>query len=101
MSQNSTTWMKADGDFICCGITKRSCHEIGEIVWIKLPEVGCDIKTDELVAVVESTKAAFDIYSPVSGKIVEVNQVLLGSLDPLNKDPEASGWLYKLLKTDI
>jgi glycine cleavage system H protein len=98
MSKNSTTWTDEDGEYIRCGITKRSCHEIGEIVWIQLPEIGSSVEKDELVAVVESTKAAFDIYSPISGKIIEVNHALFESLELLNKDPEASGWLFKCRK---
>ncbi len=96
MNTERTSWTKTEGAYTRCGITKRSCHEIGEIVWIELPKVGSKIKQGDLVAVVESTKAAFDIYAPISGVILEVNNTLLESIESLNKDPEGSGWLYKV-----
>ena len=91
-----TDWTQTEGPHTLCGITKQAVAEIGEIVWIELPEVGREIQAGDLVAVVESSKAAFDIYAPVAGTVVEVNTVIKSSLQPLNSDPEGHGWLYKL-----
>jgi glycine cleavage system H protein len=89
----SHEWIRVGRDGVgTVGITLHAQKELGEIVYIQLPKVGDHIKVDEEVAVLESTKAAADIYSPVSGKILSVN----GDLKAINTDPEGSGWIYTI-----
>ena len=93
---STTDWSRKEGEFTCCGITKKAIQEIGEIVFIELPEVGRAFQSGDLVAVVESTKAAFDIYASLAGTVVEVNSELQKSIQLLNSDPEGAGWIYKI-----
>ncbi|MCP5505292.1 MAG: glycine cleavage system protein GcvH [Chlamydiales bacterium] len=78
------------------GISKKAQEELGEIVYIELPEVGQKVKAGEEIAVLESTKAAVDIYSPVSGTITAVNEVLREDPSPLNQAPEEAGYLFEM-----
>lgn len=78
------------------GITSHAQKELGEIVYVEFPEVGTVVQAGDEVAVIESTKAAIDISSPVSGEIVEVNQALKTNPDLINKSPQAEGWLFKV-----
>jgi len=82
------------------GITKHALEEIGEVVFLKLPEVGEAFSAGEEVAILESTKAAVDLYAPLSGVVVGVNEAILDvegkGLDLLNLDPEEKGWLFKI-----
>jgi glycine cleavage system H protein len=82
------------------GITDHAQHELTDVVYVELPKVGAVVKAGDHIAVVESVKAASDIYSPVSGEVVEVNEAL--SADPalLNTDPYEKGWICKLKLTD-
>lgn len=93
----SHEWIQIDGEIGTVGITKYAQEELGEIVYVQLPTLGKKISTGEEVAVLESTKAAADIYAPVSGEIVEVNTSLQENVSSLNKDPEQEGWLFKIL----
>jgi glycine cleavage system H protein len=92
----SHEWIRREGDVAVVGITKKACKELGEIVYAELPEVGSKINKGDEVVVLESTKAAIDICSPVSGEVVEVNDRLKNSIKILNEDSEGSGWLYKI-----
>lgn len=83
------------------GITRYAQGELGEIVYIELPAVGREVKLGEEIAVLESTKAAADIYSPVSGVIVEINQALGLESEKINVAPETEGWLYKIRLTNL
>lgn len=78
------------------GISKKAQEELGEIVYVELPEVGQVVKTGEEIAVLESTKAAVDIYSPVSGKITSVNEKVKEDPSLLNNAPEGEGFLYEM-----
>lgn len=88
-------WIKVESKDATIGITKYAQKELGEIVFIELPKVGTKIKSGEEVAVLESTKAAADIYSPVSGEITEVNDKLKEDLSLINNSPESEGWIFK------
>jgi glycine cleavage system H protein len=81
------------------GITQHAQKELGEIVYVQLPQIGSELKAGEEVAVLESTKAAADIYSPLSGVITEINEELLENIDRLNEEPEKRGWLFKIKPT--
>ena len=78
------------------GITQFAQKELGDIVYVELPKPGKTVKAGEEVVVLESTKAAADVYSPVSGTIKEVNELLRTSSDLVNKSPEDKGWLFKI-----
>ena len=82
------------------GITDHAQQELSDVVFIELPKVGRVVKAEEACAVVESVKAAFDIYAPVSGKVIRVNPVLEKDPALVNKDPYAEGWFYALEAAD-
>ncbi len=88
-------WIQVNGDIGTVGITEHAQKELGEVVYVELPAVGKQAKAGQEIAVLESTKAAADIYSPVSGEIVEVNQ-----MPPINSSPEKEGWLFKIKLSD-
>ena len=92
----SHEWVKIDGDVAVVGVSDHAQQELGEIVYVELPEVGKEIAQKEEAAVLESTKAAADIYSPVSGTIVAVNDAVVDAPETVNEDAEGEGWLFKL-----
>lgn len=92
----SHEWVRLEGDEAVVGITDHAQAELTDIVFVELPAVGADIKAGAAVAVVESVKAASDIYAPVSGIICEVNDALASDPALVNTDPYGQGWLYKL-----
>lgn len=89
-------WIRLDNGVGVIGISSYAKKELGELVYVEFKEVGKKIKAGEEIAVLESTKAAADVYSPVSGTIVEVNEGLKKDLTPLNDFPEKEGWLIKI-----
>lgn len=97
---DSHEWIKIEGQVGMVGITKYATKELGEIVHIELPKLDSIVEAGDEVAVLESTKAAADIYSPVSGKIIANNERLKTDLSLLNKDPEGEGWLFKMKLED-
>ena len=78
------------------GVSAYAADQLGEVVYVELPEVGAEIVKGKEVSVVESVKAASDVFAPVSGEILEVNSDLEGSPEIVNESPEESGWIYKL-----
>ncbi len=88
-----------DGQFFV-GITDYAQSQLGDITYIELPEVGRTVEANEEVAVVESVKAASDVFAPVSGKVVEVNDALEAHPELINKDPLGQGWFFKLEDVD-
>lgn len=93
---DSHEWIQVDGEMGLVGISSHAQQELGEIVYIELPKVGKVVRAGDEVAVLESTKAAADIYSPVSGIIIRVNEILQVDVSSLNTDPENTGWLYEI-----
>jgi glycine cleavage system H protein len=89
-------WIKAEGDVATIGITAYAAGQLGDIVFVELPEVGKALKSGDNMAVVESVKAASDVYAPVSGEVTEVNAGLPDAPETVNADPEASGWFARL-----
>jgi glycine cleavage system H protein len=90
-------WIEDEGDgTIRVGITDHAQALLGDMVYVELPEVGREVEAGEECAVVESVKAASDVYSPVSGEIVEVNEALAEGPDLVNKDPYGEGWLFRI-----
>jgi len=92
----SHEWIEVENGIGIVGITEFAQHELGEIVYVELPPVGKKVKAGEEIAVLESTKAAADIYTPVSGEIVAINQQLHHSIDRINRAAESEGWLFKI-----
>jgi glycine cleavage system H protein len=89
-------WVKADGDIATIGITAYAAEQLGDVVYVELPDVGRSVKRGEAAAVVESVKAASDVYMPVSGEVVERNGAVEDRPQTVNEAPEASGWFVKL-----
>jgi len=92
----SHEWIKVDGDTGTVGITDHAQQELSDVVFVDLPKVGVKIVAGAVVAVVESVKAASDIYSPVSGEVTEVNADLVKKPELVNQDPYGAAWLYKI-----
>jgi glycine cleavage system H protein len=93
-------WIKLDGDTATIGITQHATEMLGDIVFVELPEIGSSVAKDGNAGVVESTKAASDIYTPVSGKIIENNQSIVDDPAKVNSDPENEAWFFKLKITN-
>ncbi len=89
-------WIKIDGDIATIGITKHATEMLGDIVFIELPKKETLVEKDGNIGVVESTKAASDVYTPISGEIIETNQSIVDDPSKINSDPENEGWIFKL-----
>ena len=89
-------WLKLEGDVATIGITKHATEMLGDIVFAELPEKGSNVEKDGTAGVVESTKAASDVYSPVSGEITEGNKAIVDDPSSINTDPEGASWFFKL-----
>ena len=95
----SHEWVRKEGDSFAYGITDHAQDQLSDLVYVEPPEIGESFEKDETIGVVESVKAASDIYSPLAGTIVEVNTNLEGTPGLVNSDPYGDGWLFKV-KTD-
>lgn len=93
---NSHEWVQKEEEEIVLGITEYAQSELGDIVYVQLPTMGKKIEKEEVIAVLESTKAAVDIYTPVSGEVVEVNALLQEAPDLINMAAESTGWICKI-----
>ena len=93
-------WIEVDGDSATVGITNFAQEQLGDIVFAEVPAVGATLKKGGDAAVVESVKAASDVYAPVSGKVTEGNGALEGDPALVNSDPEGEGWFFKLTLSD-
>ena len=89
-------WIKLDGDIATIGITKHATEMLGDIVFVELPEKGSSLEKDSTAGVVESTKAASDVYIPVSGEVTENNQGIVDDPAKINSDPEGAAWFFKV-----
>lgn len=98
---DSHEWIKIEGNIGTVGISDYAKEQLGEVVHIELPKIDTVVTVGDEVVVLESTKAAADIYSPVSGKIVAINESLKNHLDSLNLEPEKTGWLFKIKCSDF
>ncbi len=92
----SHEWVRVSGETALVGITDHAQHELTDVVFVELPAPGRAVKANEACAVVESVKTASDIYSPVSGEIVEVNKAVVDNPGLVNTDPYGTGWFYKI-----
>jgi len=89
-------WLLVEGDTVTCGITDHAQELLSDIVFVELPEVGREVAPGDSVAVLESVKSVSDVYSPLAGEIIEVNEALEESPDLVNKDAFGEGWIVKM-----
>ena len=92
----SHEWVRVAGDVATIGITDHAQHELTDVVFVETPAVGRKVKAGEACAVVESVKTASDIYSPVSGEVIDANKALAEKPELVNSDPYGAGWFYKV-----
>ncbi|MDR1429211.1 MAG: glycine cleavage system protein GcvH [Spirochaetaceae bacterium] len=93
-------WARKDGDIVSVGISDHAQHSLGDIVFVDLPAVGSSFKAKDTFGVVESVKAASDVYLPLSGTIIQVNEKLAEQPDLINKDCYGTGWIVKITPSD-
>ena len=94
-------WVEVDGDTATVGITNHAQESLGDIVFIDLPTVGKEVKSNEELCVIESVKAASDIYAPIDGEVIEINNNLNDDASIVNQDPEKEGWIFKMKISDL
>ena len=93
-------WVSLEGDLATVGITKHATELLGDIVFAEVPDAGKSVDKDGQAAVVESTKAASDVYTPISGEVVDTNQSIVDDPSKINSAPEGEGWFFKLKVKD-
>jgi glycine cleavage system H protein len=98
--QESHEWARVDGDVMTVGISDYAQDELGDVVFVELPEPGTTMKQGDAFGVVESVKAASDLYMPAGGEVVEANEVLKDTPEKVNEDPFGDGWIIKVKMTD-
>jgi glycine cleavage system H protein len=96
----SHEWVRTEGDNATIGITDHAQDELGDVVFVELPEVGATFDAGDSFGTVESVKAVSDLYTPVGGEILEVNEVLNDQPEKINEDPYGEGWIVKLRVSD-
>ncbi len=93
-------WLSVEGDIATLGITAHAAEQLGEIVFVELKEAGDSFEKGDEIGVIESVKAASEVYAPVTGEIVEANSALVDAPGDVNADPEGAAWLYKIKLSD-
>jgi glycine cleavage system H protein len=93
-------WVRLEGDIATCGISKYAAEQLGDIVYVELPAAGKALTKDSEMAVVESAKAASDVFAPVSGVVVAINPALADKPETVNEGPEGEGWMVKIKVSD-
>jgi glycine cleavage system H protein len=94
-------WLKLAGDVATVGITTHATTQLGDLVFVQLPDLGVQLAKGDAAAVVESVKAASDVYAPLNGEVVEVNAAIGGDPSLVNSDPLGKGWFFKLKLADV
>jgi glycine cleavage system H protein len=94
-------WLKLEGDIATVGITEHATTLLGDIVFVQLPDVGAKLAKGDDAAVVESVKAASDVFAPLAGEVVEINQAIVDDPSVVNADPKGAGWFFKLKLADV
>ena len=94
-------WVRVDGDTATCGISEYAQVQLGDVVFVDLPTTGTEVNKDDDCAVVESVKAASDVYAPLSGEVVEVNEALETDPGLVNSDAQGNGWFFKIKISDV
>jgi glycine cleavage system H protein len=93
-------WLRLEDDIVVVGITEHATTQLGDIVFVELPDVGTTVIKDEEIVVIESVKAASDIMAPIDGEIVEVNEALTDNPSLINEDAIGAGWFFKIKPSD-
>ena len=93
----SHEWAKSEGNIVIVGVSDYAQQQIQDVVYVELPEIGQELEQKKEFAVIESVKAAFDIYAPASGEVVEINRDLENAPECINDDPYGAGWIVKIL----
>jgi len=93
-------WVRLDGDIATVGITNHAQEALGDLVFVELPEPGREIAAAETVAVVESVKAASDVYAPLAGRVTEINPAIVDDPALVNRAPDGEGWFFKMTLAD-
>ncbi|MFN2371987.1 MAG: glycine cleavage system protein GcvH [Candidatus Krumholzibacteriia bacterium] len=93
-------WVQVEGEIGTVGVTDFAASELGDVVFVELPEVGSEFSQGDTIGTIESVKAVADLYLPVSGEIVEINEIVAEGPELLNKDPLDDGWLFKVRISD-
>lgn len=100
--KTSHEWVRVEQDgTVTVGISDHAQDLLGDIVFVELPDIGTQINAEDEVAIVESVKAASDVYSPISGEIIEVNELLIDNPETINESPYSDGWFYKIQPDDL
>lgn len=100
--RTSHEWVRVEEDgTVTVGISDHAQDLLGDIVFVELPDIGSQISSEDEVAIVESVKAASDVYAPISGEVIEVNELLLDTPETINESPYSDGWFYKIQPDDI
>jgi glycine cleavage system H protein len=94
-------WLRVEGDLVVVGITEHASEQLGDIVFVELPDAPTTVSKDDEVVVIESVKAASDILAPLDGEIVEVNEALADEPGKVNEDPIGDGWMFKMKIEDL
>ena len=93
-------WLRVEGDVVVVGITEHASEQLGDVVFVELPEVGSEVSKDDEVCVIESVKAASDILAPIDGEITEINEALVEDPGKVNEDPLGDAWFFKMKPAD-
>ncbi|MEM9708684.1 MAG: glycine cleavage system protein GcvH [Pseudomonadota bacterium] len=94
-------WLTADGDVVTVGITEHAASQLGDVVFVELPEVEAQVSKGDEIVVIESVKAASDIVAPLDGEIVEVNEAIVETPNLVNDDPLGGAWFFKIKVADL
>ncbi|MCA8881088.1 MAG: glycine cleavage system protein GcvH [Rhodobacteraceae bacterium] len=94
-------WIRREDDVVLVGITEHAATQLGDLVFVELPDVGTQVAKDDEIVVIESVKAASDILAPMDGEIVEVNEAVVENPAMVNEDPMGKGWFFKLKPEDM
>ncbi|MCV6586642.1 MAG: glycine cleavage system protein GcvH [Marinibacterium sp.] len=93
-------WLLVEGDLVTVGITAHAAEQLGDVVFVELPDVGDTVSKDDEIVVIESVKAASDILAPIDGEIVEVNAAIVDEPAKVNEDPQGEAWFFKVKASD-
>ena len=94
-------WLRVEGDVVVVGVTAHAAEQLGDVVFVELPDVDTEVSKDDEVCVIESVKAASDILAPLDGEIVEVNEALVDEPGKVNEDPIGDAWFFKMKAADL
>jgi glycine cleavage system H protein len=94
-------WLKLEGDIATVGITEHAATQLGDLVFVQLPDVGTKLAKGDDAAVVETVKAASDVFAPLAGEVVGINQAIVDDPSVVNADPKGAGWFFKLKLADV